>query len=202
MRRFNLPLLVVLSCLCWMGCDSVTVMHPVGEPVVYGEIELMESSIDAGRYLEGVWAGPKESDLVVSVTWVGKGNLRGSFIKWNDGELDLSDEFYIKLTRHEDAWYLNLYAPEEVEEKGYSFVRLLPTDEDAVVLLMPRAGTFAQAVEEQRVAGEIENPGNPLTVKLTGTKDEIDALVRQDEVGTQFGFERPLLFRRVASPSQ
>jgi len=176
------------------GCDTITSVHPIGEPFTGEQV----NDIDAADFLNGVWVGP-DDDMVVHLHYLGEGELHIGGGKWKDGVYEAS-ELPAKLTSHEDALYLNLSNPDDPEE-GYTFMRLIPAGQNALILLMPQADYFAQAVDQQRIAGEVKRSDQSTGVTLAGTKEQLDALIRQGEVGVQFMVGRPLLFRKVSNKS-
>ena len=182
MRFANAALIVWLLLT---GCSSVTSTAQLGEPV----------AAEDAKKLEGVWLTSDGEPMWVR--HVQENELRVAGIEWHESKFRLA-EFVAFITEDEDRQYVNVVDTDEQGEKPtYCFLRIARQDEEYLLLSLPHAESFAKAVEEGKLSGNVTKKDNRLTVRLNSPAEKLREFVTPSKVAEQFDFDSSEVFRRV-----
>ncbi len=149
MHRWMLMMLAgsVLLLTCAAGCESVVTTEPFGEPVRDAD-ELRER-------LAGSWV---VGDEVLHLRIEDNGELHGAALATTDDGFTMH-EWRAVIHDHDDQWYLFLTTDEvddDTDDKHFDFLRVSFASPDTMLFMLPDVRTFREAVEADRLAGEIQ----------------------------------------------
>ncbi len=171
------------------ACSTLTVQHPVGEPV----------PDEVGKTVEGWWGShskEKSPGEDIHVKYLTDGAIRLAWVEWKEKEKKFRlNELTGLLTRYEGGLYLHLREPETQQEaaSAYLWFRVRPRESDTIVLWLPRVPAFAEAVKRGELAGQtIKNDE-----RITASKAELEAFLKGHNPADLFRLEEPMVFIRM-----
>ncbi len=190
MRRLTVTWLLFLALgIVMSACAIVTVQYPVGEPV----------SDEVGKWAEGWWINDNHSYVV---TYLTQGSLRIAEVIEEGGQPQLLEWPPALLTEYENVLYLNLRRDNPTADAlpEYGFFRVRRQGDRVVVLWTPRREPFANAIRNGELAGEDIRAGDGPSVRLTASKEEMEAFLKGRKPGELFELEEPVVYIRQATP--
>ena len=192
MRHVLVLSLLVVLLLPLTACDTVTTKHPIGKPVT-------EDLLDE---LDGVWqvADPKVTGSeTMRAQWLGNGRVRTMNLIQREGKEDEPE--ILRVTELEsDQWGPERFAhihvsPADQERSEWGFVRLTIA-EDVLLVAIPRADAFAEAVKSGELPGRIESDHYSKTIHLTADRDALHEFITSHPIQDLFMVEEPGIFTR------
>ena len=159
--------ILTLSLLC-TSCTSMKCKHYVGEREHVSEKELSKKS---------VW---QWGDGVLYVQVVNTNSLIVSSVEWDEeNSKHTIDSRQMVLSKLDDVMFLN------IQEDGlYTILRILPADEDSIVLLTVDDDKLEEDIEKGRIKGETKKGD----IILDCSKKELDAYIK-DNIQTLFSLD-------------
>jgi hypothetical protein len=197
-RTLNL-VVIALTCLFFGACSSVSTNHLLGDPI--GDAQAQK--------LAGAWNG---GDALFFVKPIGDGKVQVGTTKWNDSEQKFTveqDAMYIRTVG--DAMILHTV---EQQEKGaasttsYVLSRIVLSETGEIIFMPPNMKKFVAAVHGGELKGEVSGnhqsgevdgfmSSDATNVRLTGTKEAIDAYLTADRIALLFTLDGGGVLRRL-----
>jgi hypothetical protein len=167
------------------GCSSVTSTAQLGSPV----------SADVAKEFEGVWLTSDNEPFWVK--HVKDNELRVASLEWKKSDYQLV-QLSAFVTEDENQRYVNFTKPGQGEKHPeFEFLRAKGPESDLLVLTLPRADTFAHAVESGKLSGKVNKKEDHVEVVLDSPTKQLDEFVTPSKANEQFDLDGVEVFRRV-----
>ncbi len=183
----SLFLFIVLLLL--NGCSTVTSLEHVG----------LNSDAKAGQALSGDWTAQNGD---ANFAHQGDGRVTVS-IKPPKKGIPAALPFDVYLRRSGAQSFVSLVNPDDKDMPGYLFLRYRQRDDGNLEAWIPDSLFFREAIEEGRLAGEIQGSRFNRIVLITATQQELaDFLAKADETQV-WDMDAPIaLFAPGQAPSK
>jgi len=195
-RHLTLTSLICLIVLS-LGCKSVTTEQLIGVPL----------DAETAEEYDGIW---KLGDTVFFVQHEeddDEGELEVAHVEHNDNGFELNQSEAV-LTRHHDMRFIHFVDEEDEDddaegdegddEENEPWILLgivSEVNDDALVLFLPNYDRFEQALNENELAGELEDDGN--TIHLQCDKETLDDYMSPDRFHEFFEMNQPGIMTRI-----
>ena len=186
MRTILLAGWTLVGLLGITGCSSVTSLHPVGTPV----------AAEQGKKLDGAWL---TDDNVFYLKYLANGKLRIAGVEWKDDQFKLHtmEGFF---GQDDGIYYLSVKNDgKDQSPPTYTFVRLAMPNKRTLVVFPPHVEAFQKAVQSGHLTGEVdgEEGDSDASVRLQGSKKQVDDFIDGNKAGEQFDLDSPLVLKRL-----
>ena len=188
--RICLSLIVTLSIMIVVGCGSVNVNHPIGEP-------LAEDNSETSELFDGTWTN--DDGEAIQLKYLDGGKLRIASLDWDDeSQTFTKNEWTVLLTTHRSASFFN-FTDEEENDGKYQFVRYVFASKQTMIILTPRVEAFEKAVKDGKLKGRVKRGKHSTTVNVTSSKKQVDDFIDPSRLAEQFEVETPVVLKRLKS---
>jgi hypothetical protein len=171
---------VAVVCLCvFAGCSTVTSVNPVGRSPATG----------LSDELTGTWMGSEGHQLQIHCNT--EGVLTFAVTEWKEdqGQFVLeTGEGRLKMIG--DLVIFNYLENDENETSPYSFL-LIRAQDGQLVAWLPDVEAFRALVEEQVLAGNVDEGPHSASVMLTGLSEEIAKVLEDFDCAKLFDWSEP-----------
>lgn len=176
--------MVIGTVLVSLGCSSVTTIQPLPWKI---------ETADQERF-EGTWIF---ADGSLQIRFAATGVARFAGLDWEDDRFQL-ERGEMTICHGEELDFLSV----RTEEDGtwmdrYYLVQYRFTDEGDLVLWLPNAEAFADAIAQGRLEGTVEGEDCCKDVTITGPPDALLALIDDADDSELFDYREPMILRRV-----
>jgi hypothetical protein len=171
-------IVMLVMVTAFVGCDSVTSSHPVGEKAAL---------IDVADW-EGQWCFPQQSDgaLVIEVTNHQQARLKLTTVT-DDGKAIPASTGFLRSVGADS--FLSI----STNGMDYFWFRV-ENRQDSIVVWLPDASKFRQLVK----AGALPGRSTDGVVKLQKLSSQHIALITSEEEGVLFDWKNPWVLHRVS----
>lgn len=177
--------LLVIVAIFIAGCDSVTMRQPLSaEP----------QPIDREQF-EGSWRidGP----AILHIRFGDDGVGRLAYLEWEDGEFRVRRGQMI-VTEGREHNFLSVRFQEDGKWGEYHLAQYRFTPQGDLIVWLPHISSFVDAVEGERLAGEIERGRHATHVTLTGDPEEILRFINDPDKMRIFSYRNPIVVKKLA----
>ena len=186
---FSFSSILILFCLCFLGCEIATIEEPFGELWSWKET----------KALEGHWLNPDSQPMEVAV--VTKGNIRMGHLSWDaDKKKFVATTGRVQLRRLGKMDFA--FFESEQPPRRYMFARIQVREDGSVYWKWPDEKQVMDAVRNSKLAGSLEKTefNNSFHPHLTCNAEQMLKWI--EEVGEDVVFPKldddsPMTFRRV-----
>ncbi len=177
--------LVAAFLLVLAACSPVLVREPL--PANAGADELAR--------FDGAWLSGRD---VTHVRFEQGQPLAIGGVEWRDGRFQV-DPGEVVVTDGEEHGFLSVRVREgDGWMEGWYLVEYRFTDDGDLLVWLPQAAAFADAVEAGDLAGVVERSDTSTTVTLTGPPEATLAFLQGAAGATLFDYRDPMVMRRLA----
>jgi hypothetical protein len=180
----KIVVLVSWIALLSLGCSSVMTVHP---------LPWRTEPTDRERF-EGTWLVGDDS---FQIRFTDSGVARFAGLDWEDGQFRL-EQGEMTICRGEHLGFLSVRTQEDGEwTNHYYLVQFKFTDPGELVLWLPNADAFAEAIAQDRLRGTVDGNGSGTDITITGAPENLLELIDDPEDLVLFDYRSPLVLRRV-----
>jgi hypothetical protein len=180
----KIVVLVSWVVLLSLGCSSVTTVQPLPWKTEPG---------DQDRF-EGTWLVGDDS---FQIRFTESGVARFAGLDWEDDQFRLEQGEMI-ICRGEHLGFLSVRTREDGEwTDHYYLVQFKFTDPGELLLWLPEADAFADAIAHNRVKGTVDGDGTGTDITITSPPEALLDLIDDPEDLELFDYKSPLILRRV-----
>jgi hypothetical protein len=181
---FGRLMAVILLVLALAGCSSVTIKQPLPRTA---------DSAEQARF-EGEWV---TGDQIIYMRFGSNGIGQFAGVDWKNGQFTCEKGEFI-VSKGTASNFLSVRIPENGKmQEMYFFVQYYFTREGELVVWLPEAKAFADAVEKGKLLGTVERGKSSISVVLTGTPEKILAFLNDPANGTMFDYKEPMIFKKL-----
>jgi hypothetical protein len=167
-----------------IGCSSVTTVHP---------LPWKTEPADQDRF-EGTWLVGDDS---FQIRFADSGVARFAGLDWEDDQFRLEQGEMI-ICRGEHLGFLSVRTQEDGEWMDhYYLVQFKFTDPGELLLWLPEADAFADAIARNRVEGAVDGDGAGTDITITSPPEALLDLIDDPDDLELFDYKSPLILRRV-----
>lgn len=177
-----LSVLLLLPALA--GCSSVTVRQPL--PLMADAAELAD--------FEGDWVSEGQ---VLHLRFGADGIGRLAGLEWRDDRF-IVNEGELVVSRGAERSFLSVRLTENGSWlEGYYFVQYRFTGQGDLVLWLPDAAAFADAVAKGKLAGTVEKGSNAGSVAIASPPEKLLAFLTDPANGSLFDYREPMIVKKL-----
>jgi hypothetical protein len=186
--RSSLTGMIVVSvswvALLSLGCSSVTTVHPLPWRI---------EPADQGRF-EGTWLVGDDS---FQIRFADNGVARFAGLDWEDDRFRL-EQGEMTICRGEHLGFLSVRTQEDGEWMNhYYLVQFKFTDPGELLLWLPNADAFAEAVAQNRLEATVDGDGTGTDITITSPPEALLELIDDPDDLELFDYRDPIVLRRV-----
>ncbi len=168
--------------LATVGCSSVTVKAPFGEPV----------SGNVTEQMAGAW---EFNGQVLHIAAKDEATVRVALVEYKDGQFVLK-QFDAAVRELDARRYVFIH--EEDADGGYTFGHLvLQARHDHMIVYGPDVKLFEQLVSDGEIAGTNDRNNNAVKVKLDATHAQLEERLSAGDHAKYFNQENPAVLVRI-----
>jgi hypothetical protein len=174
----------ILAAIHSLGCSSVTTVQP---------LPWRTEPADRERF-EGTWLIGDDS---VQIRFADSGIARFAGLDWENGQFRLEQGEMI-ICRGKHLAFLSVRTQEDgAWADHYYLVQFKFTDPGELVLWLPNADAFAEAIAHNLVEGTVDGDGAGTDVTITGPPETLLELIDDPDDLELFDYRDPMILRKV-----